>query len=421
MTGLSILGSTGSIGTQTLDLVARHPSRFDVVALAAGRNLDLLAEQVRRFRPELVSVADEDAARDLERRVGAGVRIVHGRAGAIEVAAHEHARTVVSAIVGAAGLAPTLRALECGKRVALANKESMVIAGDVMNAAARTHGAEILPVDSEHSAIFQALSSGAREDLQRVLLTASGGPFRTSSAKAIEEATVEQALAHPTWSMGPKISIDSATLMNKGLELIEAVHLFDLEPDQIDVVVHPQSVVHSMVEWVDGSVVAQLGTPDMRTAISLALAHPNRIETGASPLDFASLDSLTFEPPDLERFPCLGLAIWAATAGGSAPAVLSGANEIAVEAFLRGAIAFGDIPRLVEDTLAQHTVTPVDHLTRVLDADAWAREEATRLLPCFTPKRVRVTPSLPVSSHPHGDATPRPMGEGAARAWASTE
>ncbi len=383
MKGISILGSTGSIGCNSLKVI-EHLKEFRVVALAAGRNMKKFAEQVAVFRPEIVSCGDEDGAESLLRELSAvgadKPRIELGEKGLIDVATHPEADIVVSATVGAVGFVPTLRAIEAGKRIALANKETLVMAGELMMAAAARSGAEILPVDSEHNAIHQCLRGERRSEVKRLVLTASGGPFRTKSTEEIENATLEQALTHPNWKMGDKITIDSATLMNKGLEVIEAKWLFGFEADRISVVVHPQSVVHSMVEMVDGSVIAQMGVTDMRHAIHYALTYPERKENCVEPLDIAKLGSLSFEEPDIERFPCLGLAYTALTKGGTVPSVLNAANEVAVQAFLDGWIGFSEIARINETVMTEHEATDAATLENVLAADEWARTRAIMML-----------------------------------------
>jgi 1-deoxy-D-xylulose-5-phosphate reductoisomerase len=376
---LALLGSTGSIGEQTLAVVADFPERYRVVALAAGRQVDKLAEQVRRFRPELVAVADAAGAAALRARLGAETpRLEIGAAGLVAVA-EAPADCVVSALVGAVGLAPTLAAIRAGRDVALANKEVLVMAGALVRREAEKHGVALLPVDSEHSGAFQALAGQRREDVQRLVLTASGGPFRTWTREAMRAATVEQALKHPNWSMGPKITIDSATLANKALEVIEARWLFDLPGEKVGVVVHPQSIVHALVEYVDGSVIAQLGMPDMRVPISLALAWPERLPLALPRLDLAQAKRLDFEAPDPKRFPCLELA-WAALAGGeAAPAVFNAANEVAVAAFLEGAIPFPAIGRIDARVLEAHLASGgggLRDLNDVLAVDADARRRA---------------------------------------------
>ena len=376
--GVAILGSTGSIGTNTLRVIESFGSdHFRVVALGAGNNVSLLADQIAKHLPELVSVEGEEAARHLraelfERDVDLP-RIIAGEAGLVEVATHPQADCVVSATVGAVGFVPTLRALETGKRVALANKETLVMAGELMTAAARSSGAELLPVDSEHNALHQCLRGEKRSEVRRIVLTASGGPFRTKTSTQMRDSTVSEALRHPTWSMGAKITIDSATLMNKGLEVIEAHWLFGFHADQIDIVVHPESVVHSMIELVDGSVIAQMGVTDMRHAIQYALTYPERHSCELPPLDLASLSALHFEPPDLDRFPCIALAYRALRTGGTLPAAMNAANEVAVQAFINERICLTDIPRVIEAVMNEHQTQPVSELSVVLEADTSAR------------------------------------------------
>jgi 1-deoxy-D-xylulose-5-phosphate reductoisomerase len=377
---LALLGSTGSIGEQTLQVVADFPDRFRITALAAGRNVAGLAEQVRRFRPERVAVAEAAGARELRERLGQGApEIGVGPEGLIAVAEHP-ADLVVAGLVGAVGLAPTLAAIRAGRDVALANKEVMVMAGALVRREVRAHGVQLLPVDSEHSAIFQVLAGQRSEDVARLVLTASGGPFRTWPAERIARATIEEALAHPNWDMGPKITIDSATLTNKALEVIEARWLFDVAAEQVSVVVHPQSIVHSLVELVDGSVLAQLGVPDMRVPIACALAWPERLPLAGERLDLAAVGRLDFEAPDEKRFPCLGLA-WRALAGSeAAPAVLNAANEVAVAAFLAGELPFRGIAALNQTVLEAHLSERrgqiVSGLDDIVSADAWARARA---------------------------------------------
>lgn len=357
--------------------------RFRVVALAAGRNVVRLAEQVERHGPELVAVEDEAAAESLKLELGRrglkSPRVLTGEAGLVEVATHGAARTVVSATVGAVGFVPTLRALEAGKRVALANKETLVIAGELMTRAARESGAELLPVDSEHNALHQCLRGERREEVRRLILTASGGPFREKTLSAMAGATVEEAMRHPTWNMGAKITIDCATLMNKGLEVIEARWLFGFGADEIDIVVHPESVVHSMIELVDGSVIAQLGVTDMRHAIQYALTYPERHACATlPPLNLTKLSALHFEEPDTARFPCVLLAYRALREGGTLPAALNAANEEAVKAFLAGALRLTDIPRVIERVMDAHETRPVSSLEVVLAVDRSSREQAVR-------------------------------------------
>jgi 1-deoxy-D-xylulose-5-phosphate reductoisomerase len=381
---LALLGSTGSIGEQTLSVVAEFPERFRVTALAAGRNVAKLAEQVRRFRPERVALADAEGARELRARLGRETpELEVGAAGLVAVAEHP-ADLVVAGLVGALGLAPTLAAIRAGRDVALANKEVLVMAGALVRRELVASGTRLLPVDSEHSAIFQALAGQRREDVARLVLTASGGPFRCWPAEKIARASVSEALAHPNWRMGPKITIDSATLANKALEVIEARWLFDVEPEQVSVVVHPQSIVHSLVELVDGSVLAQLGLPDMRVPIACALAWPERLPLDGPRLELGQVGQLDFEPPDLERFPCLALA-WRALAGAeTGPAVLNAANEEAVAAFLASRIRLPDIAavneRVLDAYLAAHDGAALRDLDDVLTADAWARESAREAL-----------------------------------------
>jgi 1-deoxy-D-xylulose-5-phosphate reductoisomerase len=379
MKAISILGSTGSIGCNTLKVV-EHLGDTRVVALGAGRNMRLFAEQIRRFAPELVSCENEICAEELSTILGeSGERIPRielGEKGLIAVATHEQAETIVSATVGAIGLVPTLRAIEAGRRIALANKETLVMAGALMTEAARKSGSKILPVDSEHNALHQCLRGESKSEVARLVLTASGGPFRTKSKQEIAAATRAEALNHPNWKMGDKVTIDSATLMNKGLEVIEAKWLFGFEVDEIAVVVHPQSIVHSMIEMIDGSVIAQMGVTDMRHAIQYALTFPERKINCLEPLDFRKISQLTFEEPDLDRFPCLELAYRALKIGGTMPAVLNAANEIAVQAFLDDEIRLSEIPKIIELVMNEHETQPVTDLEIVLTTDAWARKRA---------------------------------------------
>jgi len=379
--GVAILGSTGSIGCNTLRVIeALGANRFRVVALGAGRNMERLADQIAFHLPEVVSVESEEAAHDLRARLFERdvdlPRIVIGESGLVEIATHDLADCVVSATVGAVGFVPTLRALEAGKRVALANKETLVMAGELMTRAAAKSGAELLPVDSEHNALHQCLRGEKRSEVRRIVLTASGGPFRTRKKSEIESASVAEALQHPTWSMGAKITIDSATLMNKGLEVIEAHWLFGFSADEIAIVVHPESIVHSMIEMVDGSVIAQMGVTDMRHAIQYALTYPERHPSDLPPLNLAALSSLHFEEPDLERFPCVALAYRALREGGTLPAALNAANEEAVQAFIDQQIGLGDIPRVIESVMNQHPTQQVTGLDVVLQSDSNARISA---------------------------------------------
>jgi 1-deoxy-D-xylulose-5-phosphate reductoisomerase len=380
---ITVLGSTGSVGEQTLAVAAEFPDRYRVVGLAAGGNVAKLAEQVRRHRPERVSVAEPQAARALRDALGThAVEIAVGTSGACEVAAAD-ADLVVAAIVGAAGLGPTLAAIRAGRSVALANKESLVTAGALVMREVRARGVQLLPVDSEHSAIFQALRDEPRESVRRLVLTASGGPFRTWSADRIARATVEEALNHPNWEMGPKITIDSASLMNKGLEVIEARWLFDVDPSRVDVVVHPQSIVHSLVEFVDSSVIAQLGLPDMRVPIAVAMAWPERLPLDLPRLDLAAVSRLDFEDPDRKRFPCLDLAYAALAGDEAAPAVLNAANEVAVAAFLQGGPSFQQIAATNAAVLEEHLARSAGSLRDLDDvaaADEWARARARERL-----------------------------------------
>lgn len=378
MKQVAILGSTGSIGCNTLRVIESLDGAFGVAALGAGANVTLLANQIERHHPRVVSVNDDECAERLryelkQRQINTIPHIGIGDAGLSEVATCDGAEIVIGAVVGARGLLPTYHALEAGRRVALANKETLVIAGALMKNAAQNSGAELLPIDSEHNALHQCLRGVHRHELKRLILTASGGPFRTASHAEIEAASPAKALKHPTWQMGDKITIDSATLMNKGLEVIEAYWLFDCSPDEIDVIVHPQSVVHSMIELVDGSIIAQMGVTDMRQAIQYALTYPVRHPTTLPSLNFAELSHLEFHAPDTERFPCLQLAYEALRVGGTMPAVLNAANEVAVTAFLDEQIKFGDIPRLIRAACEAHTSQPITNLDQVLAADAWAR------------------------------------------------
>jgi 1-deoxy-D-xylulose-5-phosphate reductoisomerase len=385
---ITILGATGSIGASTLDVIARHPDRFKVMALAANRKWEPLLEEIARFRPPYAVLLDAEAARELDnavRREGLPTRVLAGPESLCEIATLPEADTVVAGIVGGAGLAPTLAAARAGKRILLANKETLVLAGGMFMTAVSEGGATLLPIDSEHNAIFQCLpvatdGTPGRAGVRRVLLTASGGPFRTTPAAELSHVTPEQACAHPRWRMGRKISVDSATMMNKGLEMIEAHWLFSVGRAEIDVLIHPESIVHSLVEYVDGSVLAQLSNPDMRTPIAQALGWPERIGAGVTPLDLAQIGALNFASPDPARFPCLTLAAEALVAGGSAPATLSAANEIAVAAFLERSIGFLDIAGVCAEALAQLPAQPVNSLGDALDADRAARSLARELL-----------------------------------------
>jgi 1-deoxy-D-xylulose-5-phosphate reductoisomerase len=377
--GVAVLGSTGSIGLSTLDVLERHRDRYRVVALAARNNVARLREQCLTYQPQFAVVVDGTCAAQLAadlRGSECPTQVLAGEAALSEIAAHEDVDAVMAAIVGAAGLAPSLAAARAGKRIMLANKEALVMSGPLFMQAVREGGATLIPVDSEHNAIFQCMAGDKAVGVRRVLLTASGGPFLRTPRAALRDVTPDQACAHPRWVMGRKISVDSATLLNKGLELIEACLLFGLPPAQVDVVVHPQSIVHSLVEYIDGSMLAQLGNPDMRTPIAHALGWPERIASGVESLDILRAARLDFEAPDMERFPGLRLARAAAEAGGTAPAVLNAANEVAVGAFLERRLSFLEIAEVIERVLARHRVAPALSLQDVLDADEWARREA---------------------------------------------
>ncbi|NTV16548.1 MAG: 1-deoxy-D-xylulose-5-phosphate reductoisomerase [Chlorobiaceae bacterium] len=381
MKSLSILGSTGSIGLSTLDVVRQHPEKFKITGLAEGHDVALLAEQIIEFQPEAVSVRDADSAKKLEALLGLHKpEIFYGLDGASTIATLEQADMVVSAIVGAAGLIPTVSAIKAGKHIALANKETLVVAGQLVSDLVKKYNVQLLPVDSEHSAIFQSLQGHRSEDIERIILTASGGPFRKTTAEEMKNVGLEQALKHPQWTMGAKITIDSATMMNKGLEVIEAHWLFNMPAEKIGVVVHPQSIIHSMVEYIDGCVIAQLGSPDMRAPIAYALSWPERCESGIQKLDLTKIGTLTFEEPDMERFPALRLAFDALKAGRTYPAVLNAANEIAVAAFLEEKIRFTEIAETVDKTMQSHeSYNPVE-LDDYLQADRWARDTAKQLI-----------------------------------------
>ena len=381
MKRIAILGSTGSIGVSTLDIIGRFPEKFRVVALAAGKNLTRLTAQIKSFQPLLVSLSQEEDAKKLRQELpDFEGDIVWGADGLHATATHEDADMVMAALVGAIGLPPTLAAVRAGKDVALANKEALVVSGELMTREAVQHGVQLLPVDSEHNAIFQALHGHKQERVKRIILTASGGPFLHRPAEDFQTIRIEEALQHPTWKMGNKITIDSATLMNKGLEVIEARWLFNLPPEQVSVIVHPQSIVHSLVEYVDGSVLAQLGIPDMRVPISYILAYPDRLPLTHLPqLDLAAAARLEFVEPDYDKFPCLGLAYTALERGGTCPAALNAANEVSVASFLFGRIAFTDIADINKQVLTAHAVQPVKDLESVLEADGWARAQAKKI------------------------------------------
>ena len=388
MKGICILGATGSIGVSTLDVVARHPERYRVVALTANRQVERLAEQCARHRPDYAVMADPEAATrlaDILRETAPDTRVLAGVEGLCEVVALDTVDAVMAAIVGAAGLAPTIAAARAGKRILLANKEALVMSGKLFMAEIRASGAELLPIDSEHNAIFQCMPTDFRRGLEavgveQILLTASGGPFRDMPVECMQGVTPEEACAHPNWSMGRKISVDSATMMNKGLEVIEAAWLFNTSHERIEVVLHPQSIIHSLVRYIDGSVLAQMGRPDMRTPIAYALAWPERIAAGVEPLDLFAVARLDFEKPDLARFPCLRLAFEAAKVGGSASTVLNAANEVAVDYFLNGHIAFTSIAPVIEEVLGRVPVSELATLEQVMETDTRARDEARHVI-----------------------------------------
>ena len=385
MKQIAILGSTGSIGVSTLEIVAAHPDKFRVVSLSVGKNLELCARQVRQFRPKLVALADpHDIPRLRELLDGQDVEITGGLEGLCAVATADGVQMVVAAIVGAAGLVPTAAAIQAGKDVALANKETLVTAGHLFMELVARHQVKLYPVDSEHSAVFQSIEGHRNQDITKIILTASGGPFRETPLERLKAVTVQDALNHPNWSMGRKITIDSATMMNKGLEVIEARWLFDAPPEKISVNIHPQSIIHSMVEYVDGCVIAQLGMPDMKAPIAYALSYPERVSSGVKPLDLTELSGLTFSKPDLERFPCLGLAYRALGEGESMPAVMNAANEVAVEAFLEGRISFLQIARVIEQTMDSHQAHRLASIDEVLAADQWGRETARTICAALT-------------------------------------
>lgn len=380
MKAITLLGSTGSIGTQTLDIVAQYPEQFRIVGLTAGRNVTLLAQQIRQFRPEIVAISDEDKLQELQEAIAdidPQPMILVGETGVVEVARYGDAEAVVTGIVGCAGLLPTIAAIQAGKDIALANKETLIAGGPVVNPLIEKHGVKILPADSEHSAIFQCLQGVIPGGLRRIILTASGGSFRDLPIEKLAEVTVADALKHPNWSMGQKITIDSATLMNKGLEVIEAHYLFGMDYDDIDIVIHPQSIIHSLIELQDTSVLAQLGWPDMRLPLLYALSWPERIHTDWKPLDLVKAGNLTFREPDHEKYPCMQLAYAAGRAGGSMPAVLNAANEQAVALFLEEKIQFLDIPKLIEIACEKHQQDNCQSpgLDDILAADKWARQE----------------------------------------------
>jgi len=376
-----ILGSTGSIGTSTLDVISRFPDEFRVIGLAAGSNDRALENQIRTFKPEVVALSCEDAANRLRSRIGdLSVEVLEGDQGLCTVAGLPNGDLVISSIVGGAGLKPTLSAIQAGRQVALANKEPMVMAGRLMQQEAHKHGVKIFPIDSEHSAIFQSMEGHRKVDIRRIVLTASGGPFWDCPINELEHVTPEQALQHPNWKMGAKITTDSATLMNKGLEVIEARWLFDIPPNQIDVVIHRESIIHSLVEYCDGSVIAQLGHPDMRTPISYALKYPERVPLNPPLLDLGKIGKFTFYSTDSQKFPCLQLAYDALAGAEGLPATLNAANEVAVQAFLNHEIAFLDIPKVIQETMNAYSATPLTSIEAVLAVDQWARRTATDVM-----------------------------------------
>jgi len=382
MKNLSILGSTGSIGQNVLEIVEMFPERFSVKGLAAKNNVELIKKQIEKFNPEIVSLFDEQSATRLKKILSGStsVEIVYGNSGYCDVAGLDVSDTVVSSMVGAAGLLPTIEAVKAGKKIALANKETLVTAGEIVMALAKENNVRIIPIDSEHSAIFQCLSGQRKKDLQKIILTASGGPFVDRPEDTFGLIKPADALNHPNWEMGKKISIDSATLMNKGLEVIEARYLFNVPEDKIEVIIHPQSIVHSMVEYKDGSVLAQLGVPDMKQAIAYALSFPERLPTGQPVPDFTKVGSLVFRKPDLKKFPCLAMAFDACREGGTLPAVLNAANEIAVQAFLEKRLLFPEIPDLIRKTMDRHHIDTKPDLNVIMEADRWARQEAENII-----------------------------------------
>jgi 1-deoxy-D-xylulose-5-phosphate reductoisomerase len=380
MKQIAILGSTGSIGVSTLEIVAAHPDKFRVLALSGAKNIELLAHQIRVFRPKLAAVADAADVPRLKDLLGnTEVQLLGDTEGLCAVATYPGVQMVVAAIVGAAGLLPAAAAIKAGKDLALANKETLVTAGHLFMELVAEYGVKLYPVDSEHSAVFQSIEGHRSQDISKIILTASGGPFRATPIEQLQQVTIQDALNHPNWSMGRKITIDSATMMNKGLEVIEARWLFDVPPDKISVNIHPQSIIHSMVEYIDGCVIAQLGTPDMKAPIAYALSYPVRVSTGVKPLDLTDLSGLTFFKPDLERFPCLGLAYRAMGEGESMPTVMNAANEVAVEAFLQGEISYLQIAALIEKTMDSHQAHPLGSIEEVLEVDQWGRAAAHEL------------------------------------------
>jgi len=383
MKRITILGSTGSVGRNALEIVSNHRDRFRVVALTAGKNVDLIEEQIKSFSPEVIAVADEAAAKELRRRIGkhaSSLKILSGHDGVAEAASYGGSDFVLSAIVGAAGLIPTISAIRSGKTIGLANKEALVMAGKIVTEEAKKFRVKILPVDSEHSAIFQCIEGHKNSDIRKIILTASGGPFAGKGMSELNDIKPEDALRHPSWQMGEKITIDSATLMNKGFEMIEAHYLFNISPEKIDVLIHPQSIVHSIVEFHDRSCIAQLSIPDMKGPIAYALSYPERLENVMQGLDLDRIESLIFKKPDNKCFPCLSYAYMAMESKGTMPSVLNAANEVAVDAFLKGMIRFIDIPRIIRETMEAHVVMPDTELSVVLEADTWARKKAQEVI-----------------------------------------
>jgi len=380
MKKISLLGSTGSIGTNVLDVIERNPENFQIIGMSAGSNIDLFAKQIRKFKPRVVALFDTKKIPTLKELIAdLDIEILSGEEGTITVATLTEADVVVSGVMGSAGLLPAIHALKSGKNLALANKETLVIAGELVLREAKKTNSQIIPIDSEHSAIFQILNGEKKKRIKKIILTASGGPFRTFSLDEMETVTVKDALKHPNWEMGAKITIDSSTMMNKGLEYIEAKWLFGLNTP-VEIIVHAQSIIHSMIEFVDTSILAQLGIPDMRVPIAYALTYPDRFECDLPSLDLTTMGNLTFEAPDFERFPCLGLAIDAMEIGKTMPAVLNAANEIAVQAFLEELISYKDIAELIRMVMQNHNPSPLKELEDVLIADRWAREETTKLV-----------------------------------------
>lgn len=375
-----ILGSTGSIGKSALEVIGRHQEKFAVTGLAAGSNIEVLEEQIRSFHPEIVAVYDSEASRRLKERVGNIVNVLTGQDGVNAVASYENSDLVLSAMVGFSGLLPTLNAIRAGKTIGLANKETLVVAGEIIMREARSRGVRILPVDSEHSAVFQCLDGRSKDHLRRIILTASGGPFINRKAEEFGNISPDEALRHPRWKMGKKVTIDSATLMNKGLEVIEASHLFALRPDEISVVIHPESIIHSMVEFIDGTIISQQSVPDMKGPIAYALSYPERLSNIMPSIDLTEVGTLSFFKPDLERFPCLGYAYEALREGGTMPAVLNASNEVAVKSFLEGRIHFNEIPVIINKTMSSHTSKGSPELIDIIEADRWARLKAEEIV-----------------------------------------